>query len=79
MFIKTLCEEALILQKLHHVNILPFLGLSLEDSKFLGQDQLPSVVTPWMDNGNLMEYVQKHSTMNRLPLVRYSTFSGLTE
>lgn len=64
-----MCEEALKWRNLRHDNVLPFLGLSSEGSEFLGKDQLPSIVTPWAENGNLIDYLKKHSPKGRVSLV----------
>lgn len=39
---------------LRHPNILPLLGLD-----FQAQDGTLSLVSPWLDNGNVMEYMKK--------------------
>ncbi|KLO07807.1 hypothetical protein SCHPADRAFT_632004 [Schizopora paradoxa] len=50
---------------LHHKNILEFLGLA-ESSK----DGLPlSMVSPWIVNGNITEYIKLNPSTKRLPLI----------
>ncbi|KAJ7583591.1 kinase-like domain-containing protein, partial [Mycena floridula] len=58
-------REALLWRQLDHPNVLPFLGVSLEVFA-------PSfcLVSPWMSNGNLREYVQLHPDFNRLNAIR---------
>ena len=43
-----------------HENVLPFLGVS--ESPFW-------VISPWMPNGNIFNYTQQESGVNRLKLV----------
>ncbi|KDQ49605.1 hypothetical protein JAAARDRAFT_638703 [Jaapia argillacea MUCL 33604] len=51
--------------KFRHPHILPFLGYSIENDfrRF-------SMISPWANNGNCMQYLQKHPEARRLPLVR---------
>ena len=44
-----------------HNNILPFLGVT--------NTYPPSMVSPWMNNGCMTEYVRSHQDVNRLQLV----------
>ncbi|KAJ7598118.1 hypothetical protein C8J56DRAFT_1020152 [Mycena floridula] len=59
--LKNCCREALVWKQLDHPNVLPFLGVSVELFA-------PSfcLVSPWMSNGNLMEYLEAHPEFNRL-------------
>ena len=45
-----------------HPNVLPFLGVSETLFSF-------SIISPWLHNGNIVEYIQKHRGANRLQLV----------
>ena len=56
------CREAVAWRHLRHPNILPLLGVDLK------QHQL-SMISEWMDQGNINEYVEKHRGVNRLQLV----------
>jgi serine/threonine protein kinase len=59
-------KEALLWGHLSHANILPFYGIyHLEDTH--GRI---SFVSPWMENGNVTEYLKTHPLANRLLLVR---------
>ena len=49
-------------RRLNHPNILPFYGASLSQDQF-------SLVSPWMENGNVLSYTRKHPEVNRLQLV----------
>ncbi|KAJ7938218.1 kinase-like domain-containing protein [Mycena leptocephala] len=53
------CREALVWKDLHHPNILPFLGID--------QNSFPSslcMVSPWMEHGTVMNYIQDHGHTN---------------
>ena len=59
-------KEALLWGHLFHPNILPFYGIyHLGDTR--GRI---SFVSPWMENGNVTEYLKRHPLANRLLLVR---------
>ena len=45
-----------------HPNVLPFLGVSETLFSFC-------IISPWLRNGNIVEYIQKHREANRLHLV----------
>jgi len=45
-----------------HPNVLPFLGVSETLFSF-------SLISPWLQNGNIIEYIRKHREANRLQLV----------
>jgi len=40
--------------RLQHEHVLPLLGL------FWGHEPLPGLVSPWMSNGNLIKFLDKH-------------------
>ena len=61
---QTFFKEALLWGHLSHPNILPFYGIyHLEDGRI-------SFVSPWMENGNVIEYLKNHPLANHLLLVR---------
>ena len=63
-------KEALLWGHLSHPNILPFYGIyHVEDT--YGRI---SFVSPWMENGNVTEYLKRHPLANRLLLVRPQFF-----
>jgi len=55
-------REVIAWRHLRHPNILPFVGVNLERRRF-------AMVSEWMDNGNIREYVEKHGGVNRVQLV----------
>ena len=67
---QTFFKEALLWGHLSHPNILPFYGIyHLKDT----QGRI-SFVSPWMENGNVTEYLKRHPLANRLLLVRPQSF-----
>ena len=51
-------------RRLNHPNILPFYGASMSQDQF-------SLVSPRMENGNVLSYTRKHPEANRLHLVSF--------
>lgn len=49
-----------------HPNVLPLLGVI---------ENQPTMVSEWMGNGDIKEYVKAHPNVNRLELVRFSSNS----
>ncbi|KIJ97720.1 hypothetical protein K443DRAFT_236688 [Laccaria amethystina LaAM-08-1] len=63
--LKAFFKEALLWGHLSHPNILPFYGIHhLDDT----HGRL-SFVSPWMENGNVTEYLKRHPLANRLLLI----------
>ena len=54
-------------RQLHHKNLLPFHG-AVVTNRF-------GMVTPWLENGNIIGFTRKNPEVNRLSLVR--RISGL--
>ncbi|KAJ7828964.1 hypothetical protein B0H13DRAFT_2213778, partial [Mycena leptocephala] len=60
--LKEFSQEALIWRQLYHPNLLPFFGLYYADNRLC-------LVSPWMENGNVMEFLRKEPpNTNRLSL-----------
>ncbi|KAK0447534.1 kinase-like domain-containing protein [Armillaria borealis] len=59
--VQTLCQEALVWRNLKHPNILPFLGVNL-------QLRAPNIclVSPWMKNGNINEFLSRNPDRDRV-------------
>ncbi|KDQ18464.1 hypothetical protein BOTBODRAFT_73007, partial [Botryobasidium botryosum FD-172 SS1] len=57
-----LAREAKVWSHLSHPNVLPFLGLCTLDS-------VPYLISPWMENGHALNFVQKQPNVDRLRLV----------
>jgi len=56
------CKEAVLWKRLTHKNILPFLGISRDVAEFC-------LISPWMKNGSIVEYVHNNPHANPLELV----------
>ena len=56
------CKEVLIWNQISHPSIVPFLGVSEVPAPL-------SMVSEWMPNGNVREYVRKNPETSRLQLV----------
>ena len=53
---------------LQHPNILPLLGIDIKGHQL-------SMVSEWMDEGNINEYIKRYEGVNRLQLVSYRFIS----
>ncbi|KAJ6585269.1 kinase-like domain-containing protein [Mycena capillaripes] len=61
--LKKVGREALIWRQLSHPNLLPFLGLYMLDSRLC-------LISPWMDNGDLKEFLRNSATdIDRVSLI----------
>ena len=56
-------RELKIWTELNHRNVLPCLG-------FAEYNNLPALVSEWMDNGNVTEFLTKSDNIDRLEMVR---------
>ncbi|PBL04527.1 kinase-like protein, partial [Armillaria gallica] len=59
------CREALIWRNLKHLNVLPFLGVSME--LFVLSFCL---ISPWMENGNIMSFLATNPGHDRLVSIK---------
>ncbi|KAJ3567064.1 hypothetical protein NP233_g6603 [Leucocoprinus birnbaumii] len=63
--IKLFAKEAILWSQLNHPNILPFYGIY-----YLGEEnKRMCLVSPWMENGNLVNYLQENPTVARRPFI----------
>ncbi|KAF9644747.1 kinase-like protein, partial [Thelephora ganbajun] len=61
------CREVMIWRTLRHPNVLPLLGATMTKDQFV-------MVSPWMDNGSINEFLKRNGTsVNRLELLRETT------
>ena len=58
------CKEAMTWKALRHQNTLPLLGVIMSDNQFV-------MVSEWMANGNITEFIEMHRDVNRFKLVRF--------
>lgn len=83
-------NEILILDRLQHINVLPFLGVCLPDSALEAEKNhsqgLPvkpvfspayGIVTPWLENGNILQYLRRYPSSNRTAKVKFWPLSLL--
>jgi len=56
------CREFVTWKVLHHPNVLPLLGVIMTEGRFL-------MVSEWMANGNINQFVTAHRDANRFALV----------
>ena len=61
------CKEVLAWKALCHQNILPLLGVMMSNNQF-------AMVSKWMANGNINEFVKTHREANRFKLVGYRPY-----
>ncbi|KAJ3565208.1 hypothetical protein NP233_g7777 [Leucocoprinus birnbaumii] len=74
-FIASYAKEAVVWSQLKHPNLLPFYGIyRLDESHGSGRIAL---VSPWMDNGNISEYLINKPDTARFPLT-LDTLEGLS-
>ena len=57
------CREGVAWKHLRHPNILPLLGVTLNEHRF-------ALVSEWMENGNINEFIKRDRHINRTELVR---------
>ena len=50
---------------LHHPNVLQLIGVTMSETQF-------AMVSDWMFNGNINDFVRAHPCADRLELVRFS-------
>ena len=58
------CREVLTWKVLRHQNVLPLLGVTMNGNQF-------AMVSEWMANGNINEFVKMHMDANRFKLVGF--------
>ena len=56
------CREGVAWRHLRHPNILPLLGVTVSEHRF-------AMISEWMENGNINEFIGKDRHANRTELV----------
>jgi len=56
------CREGVAWKHLRHPNILPLIGVTVSNQRF-------AMISVWMENGNINEFVGKDRHVNRIELV----------
>ena len=64
IFVQRFCKEVMIWKMLRHPNVLPLLGVKMEDQQFV-------MVSEWMENGNINEFIKAHEDIDRIELVGF--------
>ena len=59
------CKEVIRWKSLNHPNVLPLLGVKMDERQFV-------MVSGWMENGNINEFIRSHEDDDRFELVRLS-------
>ena len=59
---QTFCKEVVTWKALCHPNVLPLLGVTMGTKVF-------AMVSEWMVNGNIIEFIEAHRDANRFELV----------
>lgn len=70
-------REAFVWSQLKHPNIVPFLGLANLAKISAGALPQLCLISPWMVEGNIMEYLARHEDTDRLKLA-WDVAKGLT-
>jgi len=60
--VQRFCKEAVTWKLLHHPNVLSLLGATMANCQFV-------MVSEWMINGNINEFIEAHQDANRYELV----------
>ncbi|KIO32377.1 hypothetical protein M407DRAFT_66853, partial [Tulasnella calospora MUT 4182] len=63
-----LSQEAITWMRLSHPNVVPLVGFTITP--------LPSLISPWYEQGNIRSYLSQHNQVNRLKLI-YDVARGL--
>ena len=59
------CKEVVTWKTLQHPNVLLLIGVTMSETQF-------AMISDWMENGNINEFVKTHPDANRLDLVDIS-------
>jgi hypothetical protein len=62
--VQRFCKEFVTWKALRHPNVLPLLGVIMSETRF-------AMVSKWMPNGNINEFVEAHCDANRFELVSF--------
>ena len=62
------CKEVIGWKALRHPNVLPLLGVAMSATEF-------AMVSKWMSNGDINQFVKEHLDANRFELVSLSRMS----
>ena len=68
--VQKFCKEVIMWKSLDNPNVLPLLGATMSNKRF-------TMISEWMDNRNIGEFVKAHKSVNRFELVGSSYHSRL--
>lgn len=71
--IRRLCREVQVWETLKHPNVVPFFGISFD----FDRPDMPCMVSPWLSNGNIIEFLKKGPDFDKLVLIK-DIASGLS-
>jgi hypothetical protein len=60
--VQRFCKEFVLWNTLRHANVLPLIGVILTETEF-------TMVSEWMPDGNINQFVKEHQGVNRFGLV----------
>lgn len=60
--VRRFCKEVVIWKTLQHPNVLPLVGVTMSEARF-------AMISGWMENGNIKEYVKVNPFANRFELL----------
>lgn len=63
--ISRFCREVVTWKALRHPNVLPLLGVTMDNSL-----SLFAMASEWMENGNINEFIKEHPEVNRFDLLQ---------
>ncbi|KAJ7895485.1 kinase-like domain-containing protein [Mycena olivaceomarginata] len=69
-FVQEFGREAVIWRQLCHPNLLPFFGMYHLENRLC-------LVSPWMENGNVMEFLKKEPPQHRPPFALHGDLKGI--
>lgn len=58
------CKEVVVWKTLHHPNVLPLIGVKMSENEF-------AMISDWMANGNINDFIRAHPGINRITLVGF--------
>ena len=62
--VQRFCKEVVTWKTLRHPNVLPLIGVTMTETQF-------EMVSEWMANGNINDFVKAHPDVDRLGLVGF--------
>ena len=62
--VQRFCKEVVTWKTLRHPNVLPLIGVTMTETQF-------EMVSEWMVNGNINDFVKTHPDIDRLGLVGF--------